>query len=195
MDARVERTRATVRRAATDLLVDGGPEAVTVDAVVARSGVAKSTIYRHWESRDDLLNDVVRCLAPHVEDPDPDLPFAEALRQIVQTVVAAFNDPDWSRVIPAVLMLKLHSEDIAGIDREMHSQQMDVLERLLERGEREGLVCPGWEGQEVAAALFGPLLFAHVGGDTAIDAGFGDRVVERFLACERAQAADHASNT
>jgi AcrR family transcriptional regulator len=189
MDARVERTRSTVLRAATDLLVDGGPEAVTVDAVVAHSGVAKSTIYRHWQSRDDLLNDVVRCLAPQVDEPDPDLPFDDALRQMVQTVVAAFNDPDWSRVIPAVLMLKLHSEDIAGIDREMHGQQMDVLERVLERGERAGLVRPGWNGQEVAAQLFGPLLFAHVGGDVVIDEGFGDRVVERFLASERLHTA------
>ncbi|HZG95788.1 MAG TPA: helix-turn-helix domain-containing protein [Mycobacteriales bacterium] len=31
--------------------------AVTIDAVVARSKVAKSTIYRHWETRDDLLLD------------------------------------------------------------------------------------------------------------------------------------------
>ena len=49
------RTREAVLTAATDLLVEGGPSAVTIDAVVARSGVAKSTIYRHWESRDEVL--------------------------------------------------------------------------------------------------------------------------------------------
>src|SRR4029077_11891972 len=43
---RIARTRERVIRSATDLLVEGGPWAVTVDAVVARSGVAKSTIYR-----------------------------------------------------------------------------------------------------------------------------------------------------
>src|SRR5690606_191899 len=48
LDARVARSRATVLRTATDLLVEGGPSAVTIDAIVARSGVAKSTIYRHW---------------------------------------------------------------------------------------------------------------------------------------------------
>lgn len=54
MDARVARTHAAVMQAATDLLVEGGPNAMTVDAVVARSGVAKSTVYRHWATRDDL---------------------------------------------------------------------------------------------------------------------------------------------
>ena len=51
-DPRVARSRTAVLDAATHLLVTGGPAAVTVDAVVAESGVAKSTIYRHWRSRD-----------------------------------------------------------------------------------------------------------------------------------------------
>ena len=64
VDARVARSRAAVVRAATDLLVEGGPSAVTIDAIVARSGVAKSTIYRHWASRDDVLLDVMESCAP-----------------------------------------------------------------------------------------------------------------------------------
>ena len=55
MDPRVARSRASLLEAATDLLVDGGPRAVTVDAVSERSGVAKSTLYRHFPSRDDLV--------------------------------------------------------------------------------------------------------------------------------------------
>src|SRR5687767_10053529 len=46
-DGRIARTRSAVLRSATDLLMEGGPSAVTIDAIVARSGVAKSTIYRH----------------------------------------------------------------------------------------------------------------------------------------------------
>ena len=64
LDARVARSRAAVLRAATDLLVEGGPSAVTIDAIVVRSGVAKSTIYRHWASRDDVLLDVMESCAP-----------------------------------------------------------------------------------------------------------------------------------
>ena len=62
-DPRVARSRAAVISAATELLVDAGPNAVTIDAIVARSGVAKSTIYRHWASRDDVLLDVMEVCA------------------------------------------------------------------------------------------------------------------------------------
>lgn len=69
VDARVARTHATVLRTATDLLVEGGPSTVTVDAIVARSGVAKSTIYRHWDSRDDILVAVIESSAPNLAKP------------------------------------------------------------------------------------------------------------------------------
>lgn len=63
MDPRVARSRAAIIRAATDLLVEGGPNAVTIDAIVAQSGVAKSTIYRHWQSRDEVLLAVIEACA------------------------------------------------------------------------------------------------------------------------------------
>ena len=37
--------------ASTELLTEGGLPAATVDAISARSGVSKATIYKHWPSR------------------------------------------------------------------------------------------------------------------------------------------------
>jgi crotonobetainyl-CoA:carnitine CoA-transferase CaiB-like acyl-CoA transferase len=152
MDPRIERTQAAVRRAATDLLVEGGPAAVTVDAVVARSGVAKSTIYRHWKTRDDLL------------------------------IVAVFEDPEWTRVQPAILLLKLTEESIACVQREMQAEQRAIFAEIVRRGVAEGAIPSGLDVEELAAHLIGPILFAQVNGAPPIDADFGDRVVDRFLA-------------
>lgn len=54
-DRRLRRSRQTVLDAAGAILVEYGPAAFTVDAVVERAGVAKSTIYRQWPSRSSLL--------------------------------------------------------------------------------------------------------------------------------------------
>jgi AcrR family transcriptional regulator len=67
--------------AATALLLEGGPTAITIDGVVARSGVAKSTVYRHWTTRDELVVDVFDHIAPKLEAPDPTLGFEDALRR------------------------------------------------------------------------------------------------------------------
>jgi len=182
MDPRIERTQAAVRRAATDLLVEGGPAAVTVDAVVARSGVAKSTIYRHWKTRDDLLVDAVQCKVPQLAVPPPDLAFEPALRDAVRTFVAVFEDPEWTRVQPAILLLKLTEPSIAVVQQDMHDEQRAIFAEIVRRGVAEGALPPGIDLEELAAHLIGPIFFAQVNGAPPIDVAFGDRVVDRFLA-------------
>ncbi len=55
VDPRIARTRATVLAAATELLATDGIGRLTIDAIAQRSGVARSTIYRNWPDRADLL--------------------------------------------------------------------------------------------------------------------------------------------
>jgi AcrR family transcriptional regulator len=45
----------SILRATIDLLAEGGPDATTIKAVAARSGVARATIYLRWPSRDQLI--------------------------------------------------------------------------------------------------------------------------------------------
>ena len=120
-DPRIARSRAKVLDAATALLVESGPRGVTVDAVCDRSGVAKSTLYRHWESREDLLVEVLKCNIPEVRDVDLVDGFEPALRAHMANVADTFADPEWSRIMPALFMLKnqvLEVDELTQDDRE-----------------------------------------------------------------------------
>ena len=68
-DPRIERTRRVVLDAAIALLDRGRLRAVTMEAVAAASGVAKSTIYRHWSNRDALISDAFHALKPPIPVP------------------------------------------------------------------------------------------------------------------------------
>lgn len=179
------RTRAAVLRAATDLLVEGGPNAVTIDAIVARSGVAKSTIYRHWPSRDDVLLAVIESCAPRLPEPGPDVEVVDALRVVLYAMVAALNDPEWARVVPALLMLKNHEAGIKAIDERLEHEQDQVVSALLARAAAEGVVVDDLDAQEAVTQLLGPLLFAHLTESVKLDDGFADRTLDRFLAAHR----------
>jgi AcrR family transcriptional regulator len=52
--------RERVSRAAYDLFSRDGVRAVGVDAVIARAGTAKMTLYRNFPSKDDLILDFLR---------------------------------------------------------------------------------------------------------------------------------------
>jgi AcrR family transcriptional regulator len=191
MDARVARTRDAVMQAAMELLVEGGPSALTVDAVVARSGVAKSTVYRHWADRDALVADVFNVCAPQLVEPDAGLPFEVALRQLVVGALELMTDERWKRLVPALLLLKSEKSAIAALDDQMNRDQADVIGNVLQRGVDEGVLRP-----EVAddlplaiTLLVGPVLMAGLIEVVPVDQVLADRVVEQFLAANRAAPA------
>ncbi|MBA3883001.1 MAG: TetR/AcrR family transcriptional regulator [Chthoniobacterales bacterium] len=59
-DAPVTDVRERLLRTAGELFYREGTRAVGVDLVVARSGVAKTTLYRHFPSKDDLIEAFLR---------------------------------------------------------------------------------------------------------------------------------------
>ena len=59
-DKRVIRTRSHLAQALIELSCQQGYEAVTVQNITTRAGVNYRTFYRHYNSKDDLLRDVLR---------------------------------------------------------------------------------------------------------------------------------------
>jgi AcrR family transcriptional regulator len=56
-DRRVRRTRTALRDALFDLMAEHGYEAVTVQDIINRADVGRSTFYNHYTDKDDLLRD------------------------------------------------------------------------------------------------------------------------------------------
>jgi AcrR family transcriptional regulator len=66
---RREETDRGIHEAALRLLREGGPGAVTVEAVAAQSGVAKTTIYRRYADREAVLRAALKAAIVPPEEP------------------------------------------------------------------------------------------------------------------------------
>lgn len=95
-------TDEVIRRSALELLRVGGPAAVSIDAVAARSGAARTTIYRRFPSREQLLTAVLDELV-EAELPAPTLPVAQKLAWVLQRVVTVLDEGIGRGGIAAVL--------------------------------------------------------------------------------------------
>jgi AcrR family transcriptional regulator len=71
--------------AALDLLRTGGPSAVTVESVALRSTVARTTIYRRYHGRSDLLRAAIDRIAQQ-EVPPQQLSVRDKLRWVLERV-------------------------------------------------------------------------------------------------------------
>lgn len=75
-----------IHDAALDLLREQGPTAVNIDAVASRSGVARTTIYRRYRDRGELVAAVLdRLVDPGV--PAPALPVADKLHWLLERIL------------------------------------------------------------------------------------------------------------
>src|SRR5262245_60454316 len=90
---RSARVRADVLTAALDTLIAAGWSGFTIEAVATRAGVHKTTVYRRWGTREDLLLDALlarsaeRVEIPHTGDP------AEDLRALLRAVRDNLSTP------------------------------------------------------------------------------------------------------
>jgi len=61
-DRRVQRTRLTIRSAMVSLIRERGFEALTVQDIIDRADVGRSTFYSHFKSKEDLLTGSVEMM-------------------------------------------------------------------------------------------------------------------------------------
>lgn len=130
--------RDSVLAASLQLADESGLGAVTMQAVARRLGVTPMALYRHVESKEDLLDGVVERLLDEVPAPDAALPWQEQLTSIGEGVrTVARRHPT---VFPLLLQLPastphatrsrdrvVHALTLAGVP----DDQVARLERLI----------------------------------------------------------------
>ena len=192
-DPRVERSRRAVLDASIALFLEGGANALTVEAVSERSGVAKTTIYRHWDNRDALVIDAVRGCIPVVEHPDAELPFEEALRQAVRSLAAGLSDDRVRAALPHLIAAAAEMWDLGADYREVVEKQYAGLIGVLERGVAEGSLPEDTDVLEAKHQIFGPIFVTALSPDDPLGDDEADRVVELFLASRRQDSTSEGS--
>jgi TetR/AcrR family transcriptional regulator of autoinduction and epiphytic fitness len=184
-DPRVARSRAAILEAGVDLLVEGGPNAVTIEAVVQRSGVAKTTVYRHWESREDLVVDVIGEVVKSAPAPAADVAFEPALRTMMRAQCSQACDDRVRRAFPALLLANAQGQfELDRLRSRSQHNQTAQIEALLERGVAEGSIGPGVTMDDVMLQLMAPLVLLTCGVHE-FDDDVADRIVDLFLASHR----------
>ena len=164
MDPRKARSRELVLEAGIALLAEGGIRAFTVDAVAARSGVAKTTIYRQWPTRGDLLSDVYGSLESHTATPDTGSLRGD-IEHLMRDLAHELATADWARNLTAVVAEGEHDPDLAAGHRaHAHVESAplrEVLQRAKDRGELAVDADVQLATELVAGALFYRRLVLH----------------------------------
>ena len=134
-----------------------GLSAFTVDAVAAESGVAKTTIYRHFASSNELL---LAALSETV-DAVPDIDTGDTQRDLTELMhqyVSMASGPGMQQLFTAVMQRAASDDDFGRLHQGLIAERKLPLRRAIQRGMAAGMIDPTIDIDIVAALLEGPLI-------------------------------------
>lgn len=159
MDPRIERTRNTVHHATLSVLGRVGYAAFTIEGVASEAGVAKSTIYRHWPTKLELISDSLELLN---QQPRPDIDAAtirEQVRQLIEHLVEVFDDSLLSACIPALIEAAEHNPEVAEFLHTYSARRRQNLVDTIQRGIDSGELPQHLDAELTALALSAPIIY------------------------------------
>ncbi len=183
-DPRVLRSRAAVVATTLEQLGERGVAATTIEAVAERSGVAKTTIYRHWHGQADLVLDAISSVLHPPVDPDTGTLRGDLIDLATGLARALSTGP------AAGLMLSLidaaqRDPAYAALHRREARDRHDVVLAVIDRGIRRGELPAGTDPADVLDLIAGPVFHRRTVSQAAVDTGFAAEVVDRVLAAYR----------
>ncbi|USI74651.1 TetR/AcrR family transcriptional regulator [Sphingomonas morindae] len=181
LDKRVARSRATVLMETYRQLSEGGIGGVSIDAVSKRSGVSKTTIYRHWPSRSALLLEACASFGAPARVPGTGSLRGD-LHALLTSLAGALDGTPWSKAYPSILDAAERDPEIATVQKQLHAAFMAPFEAVLQRACAAGEASlQGRATSELVARLVGPLFFRRWFSREAIDGRFVDAIIDAAL--------------
>ena len=142
-----------------DQLVRSGYSGMSIESVAAEASVAKTTVYRRYPTKRDLVVAALRAETPF-QVPPPDMPMRAALEVFVRSAIGMLIDSGAIRILGSLLVEEQREPGLLSVFRERilnprRGMVDEMLRRGIERGELRPDVDPLVVTEMIAGAVFG----------------------------------------
>lgn len=137
-------TRERLVRAALELFTTQGYHASTTTQIATRAGIAEGTIYRHFQTKEHLLNEIYRAAVRLLTKPLRDCPPDRSCRDQLRRVALAWRET--ALADPALIRLVFGSDIEDHLDvrsRDAYADFRSELEQLIAYGKSAGEIRTG----------------------------------------------------
>jgi AcrR family transcriptional regulator len=186
---RSARVRAAVRQAVIAELAEVGFAKLSVESVATRAGVHKTTIYRRWPTREDLVLDALPAeLGRDVAMPDTGSVRTD-LRALMHFVVGNLTSPVGLGLARTLLTEAPRSPELRTLAQRFWAERFGLVGAIIRRGVERGELAAGTDPDLLVEALIGPLYLRTLVTLAPLDSAFADRVLDFALAAAKAPEA------
>ena len=188
IDPRIVRSRAAVLTAARALLSEGGFGGATIDAIAARSGVAKTTIYRQWPGCNELIIDAFSFDSDPITFPTTDDLRAD-LSVGLRFLAKELSSGDWIHLLPAMLEAAERDEEFLRMSRAFIDSRRKPLKDRLQIATKRGELALSADVEILISLLVGPLFYRRLVVHQPIGRNLVDEILDMVLGQARPKRA------
>jgi len=185
---RSEEAHRAALDATLELLLEAGVEGVTVEEVAARSGVAKSTLYRHFTTRENLIAQAARCCV--VEHPTPDTgSLAGDLRYLFGRFSESEGEKRLTDLMPLLIDAAKRDPGLEELVTSVLAERKRPIRTVLQLAQLRGEVSPDLDLDTALAMVIGPFRYRRLVERREATPEFIEAVLTGAIAALRATAA------
>ncbi|HEY1639363.1 MAG TPA: TetR/AcrR family transcriptional regulator [Streptosporangiaceae bacterium] len=183
---RTARNTAAVFTATVDELADRGFDEISIESIAARAGVHKTTVYRRWGSKAELVRQALAATAQSmIEAPDTGT-VSEDLRLLSRAVQATLGSPRGAATTRSVLAGAAASPEIRAMMAKFWDTRLAAIAAIIDRGVARGELPAGTEPAGVMHAVAAPLYYRLLVTGEPLTPEHADETAAAALAAARA---------
>jgi AcrR family transcriptional regulator len=180
---RSERSHEAIVAATQQLLVERGYPEVTIEAIAARAGVGKQTIYHWWPSRAALVLEAYLAGSETVPLPPEGTTAHEDVRALLGWLIAVLAQPIGGHVVAGLVADLQHDADLAeGFRRDVVPARRRPMLVALERARDRGEIRVDADLELAVDALHGAVFYRLLLSGEPLGGDFADQLAEQTLA-------------
>src|SRR5262245_11606649 len=181
--SRAERSKQAILDATRELLAEGTARSLTAEAVAARSGVAKTTIYRHWRDKWELALDAVMIdMLPRFAAPDDVGDTRKELLTFTDSVVRILGATQTGPAMQGLISeIATRPELAKDCRKRVVEPRREQLKPWVERGIARGDLRPDTDVRLVHELLLGPVFYRLLLSGGPLDRKLSNSLVDAVL--------------
>jgi TetR/AcrR family transcriptional regulator, regulator of autoinduction and epiphytic fitness len=179
-DPRVERSRRVILEAVLDELGEVGYGTLTIEGVATRARVGKSTIYRHWPSKLELVEDAFRTLKAPVTVPSEGT-LRSRLIAVIEQVARVVEQSTYSACMPALIDAAERDPNVRAFHNRFSAERRAGLVGLLRDATASGELPATTDPEILADALVGPILLRRLMLGQTVGTEIATQIVDQLL--------------
>jgi len=144
-----------------DIIKRGGIQSLTIKAIAKQIGISEQAIYRHFDSKLDILTSIIHYFNKNLSDSfEEEEKSVSVMQQIKDLTGAHMKFLEQNPAVATVIFAEEIFQNESSLVREVHNaldKRINKITELIKRGQKDGEIKKGYPAEYLAYMFLGSI--------------------------------------